>query len=51
MRKIKELVEKANSHGRHRYFYRDIRNHARPRLILVGAPTQWVAYVSVKHHG
>jgi hypothetical protein len=29
MRKIEELVEKANSHGRRQYFYRDIQNHAR----------------------
>jgi hypothetical protein len=29
MQKIKELVEKANSRGRRRYFYQGIRNHAR----------------------
>jgi hypothetical protein len=38
MRNIKELVEKGNSHGRCRYFYRDIRNLPRSQLILVGAP-------------
>jgi hypothetical protein len=32
MRKIKELVEKAKSRGRRRYFYRGIWNHARSRL-------------------
>jgi hypothetical protein len=36
----KVQVEKPNSCGWHRYFYRGIRNHARSRLILVGAPTQ-----------
>jgi hypothetical protein len=51
MWKIKELVEKANSHGRHRYFYRGIRNHARYGLILIGAPTQREAHAKAKHHG
>jgi hypothetical protein len=37
MRSIKELLEKANSRRCRRYFYRGIRNHARSRLILVGA--------------
>jgi hypothetical protein len=49
MQKIKELAEKANSHGRHQYFYRDNWNHARSRLILVGAPTQRVVYRRAKY--
>ena len=40
MRNIKEQSRDANSRGRRRYFYRGIRNHARFRLILVGAPMQ-----------
>jgi hypothetical protein len=39
MQKIKELAEKANSNERRQYFYRGIWNHARFRLILVGATT------------
>jgi hypothetical protein len=50
MQKIKELVEKANSRGRRQYFYQGIWNHARSRLILVGAPTQRVAQTRAKHH-
>ena len=47
----KELSREANSRGRRQYFYRGIRNHARSRLNLVGAPTQREAHVRVKHHG
>jgi hypothetical protein len=47
----KELSREANSRGRRRYFYRGIRNHARLRLILVGAPTQRKAHARAKHHG
>jgi hypothetical protein len=34
----KEQVEKENSRGCRRYFYRVIQNRARSQLILVGAP-------------
>jgi hypothetical protein len=40
MRKLKEQGRDANSRGWRWYFYRGIQNHARSRLILVGAPTQ-----------
>jgi hypothetical protein len=46
----KEQGRDANSHGWRWYFYRGIRNHARSRLILVGAPTQRVAHTRAKHH-
>jgi hypothetical protein len=36
----KEQGRDVNSRGWRRYFYRGIRNHARSRLILIGAPTQ-----------
>ena len=49
MRKLKEQSRDANSRGRRRYFYRGIRNHARFRLILVGAPTQREAHARAKH--
>jgi hypothetical protein len=49
--KAKEQGRDANSYGWCRYFYRGIRNHARSRLILVGAPTQSVAHARAKHHG
>jgi hypothetical protein len=42
MQKVKSKGRDANSRGRHRYFYRGIRNHTRSRLILVGAPTTYV---------
>jgi hypothetical protein len=45
------LVEKANSRGWRRYFYRGIQNHARSRLILVGAPTQRITHMRAKHYG
>jgi hypothetical protein len=47
----KELSREANSRGRRQYFYRGIRNRARSRLILVGAPTQREAHARAKHHG
>jgi hypothetical protein len=43
----KEQGRDANSCGRRQYFYRGIQNHARFRLILVGAQT--VAHVRAKH--
>jgi hypothetical protein len=49
MRKLKEQSRDANSRGRRRYFYQGIRNHARFRLILVGAPTQREAHARAKH--
>jgi hypothetical protein len=47
----KEQGRDANSRGWHWHFYRGIRNHARSRLILVGAPTQREAHTRTKHHG
>jgi hypothetical protein len=48
---VKEQGRDANSRGWRRYFYRRIRNRARSRLILVGAPTQREAHVRAKHLG
>jgi hypothetical protein len=47
----KEQGRDANSRGWRWYFYRGIRNRARSRLILVGAPTQREAHARAKHHG
>jgi hypothetical protein len=41
----KEQCRDENFHGRRMYFYRGIRNHARSRLILIGAPTQRKAHM------
>jgi hypothetical protein len=51
MRKVKRKGRDVNSRGWRRYFYRGIRNHAKTRLILVGAPTQREAHARAKHHG
>jgi hypothetical protein len=51
MRKVEEQGRDANSRGWSQYFYRGIRNHARFRLILVGAPTQREAHARAKHLG
>jgi hypothetical protein len=40
----KEQGKDANSRGWRQYFYQGIQNHARSRLILVGAPTQRKAH-------
>jgi hypothetical protein len=50
MRKLKSNGRDANSHGRCRYFYGDIRNRTRFWLIHVGAPMQKVPYARAKHH-
>jgi hypothetical protein len=47
----KEQGRDANSREWRWYFYRGIRNHARSRLILIGAPTQREAHARAKYHG
>jgi hypothetical protein len=49
--KGKELGRDANSREWHQYFYWGIQNHARSRLILIGAPTQKEAHARAKHLG
>jgi hypothetical protein len=51
MWKLKGQGRDANSRGWRRYFYRGIRNRARSRLIVVGAPTQREAHARAKHLG
>ena len=51
MRKVKSKGRDANSRGWRRYFYQGIWNHARSRLILIGAPTQREAHARAKHLG
>jgi hypothetical protein len=51
MQKLKEQSREANYRGWRRYFYQGIRNRARSRLILVGAPTQREAHARAKHLG
>jgi hypothetical protein len=51
MRKVKSKVEIQTLVDDTDIFYRGIRNQARFRLILVGAPTQRVARARPKHLG
>jgi hypothetical protein len=51
MWKLNDQGRDANSRGWRRYFYWGIRNHARSRLILVGAPTQRETHARAKHLG
>jgi hypothetical protein len=51
MRKVKIKVEMQTLVDDAGIFYQGIRNHARFRLILVGAPTQRVAHARAKHLG
>jgi hypothetical protein len=51
MRKLKSNVEMQTLVDDAGIFYQGIRNKARSRLILVGAPTQKEAHARAKHHG
>jgi hypothetical protein len=51
MRKLKSKVEMQTLVDDAGIFHRRIRNRARSRLILVGAPTQREAHARAKHLG
>jgi hypothetical protein len=51
MQKLKSKVEMQTLVDDVGIFYRGIRNKARSRLILIGAPTQREAHARAKHHG